>query len=92
MLIWANIVRQSSLLRRHMTISRVSVCGTYRDGVVIPDGQLPLSDGERVEILVPAPGVMTPELQAEFDAWERASDEDLTEFERSLREAPDAAR
>lgn len=73
-----------------MTIERVAVGGMYRGGVVVPDGELPLADGTRVEILVPTPPVLTPELQAEFDAWDRASDEDLLSFERSLQGAADA--
>lgn len=73
-----------------MNIERVAVGGTLKHGVVVPDSELPLSDGTRVEILVPAPAVLTPELKAEFEAWERAGDEDLAAFEQSLRETSDA--
>jgi hypothetical protein len=59
------------------------VGGIVRDGVVVP--YVPLPEGAWVEILVPAPTPeMPPELQAELEAWDRASAESLEMFERRL--------
>jgi hypothetical protein len=54
----------------------VIVQGVVRDGRVIPD--TPLPEGARVEVrLVGPPPEVSPELQAEFEAWGRASDRAL---------------
>jgi hypothetical protein len=52
------------------------VQGVVKEGRVIPDAPLP--EGARVEVRVigPAPEV-PPDLQAEFEAWGRASDRAL---------------
>ncbi len=66
-----------------------TVQGVVKDGVIVPDAPLP--EGARVEIRV-VPLEMPPELQEEFDAWNRASDHALEMFERMLEEektAPD---
>jgi hypothetical protein len=48
--------------------------GVFKDGKVIPDGP-PLPDGTVVEFhALPVP--FPAELQAEIDAWDRASDEE----------------
>ena len=55
-----------------MAAERVYISGVVKNGVIIPDEALP--EGARVEILtLPLP----PGLQAELDAWETASDEDM---------------
>ncbi len=55
--------------------------GVVKDGVVVPDTALP--EGARVEIVVPeGPLEVPPELQAEFDAWDRASAHALDLVER----------
>jgi hypothetical protein len=66
-----------------MAAERVIVNGVVRDGVVVPEGGVKLPEGVQVEILIPE---ISPELQAEFDAWEAASDEDFAAFEAMLRE------
>jgi hypothetical protein len=54
----------------------VIVRGVVRDGRVVPD--TPLPEGARVEVrLVGPPPEVPPELQAEFEAWARASDRAL---------------
>jgi hypothetical protein len=54
----------------------VIVQGVVRDGHVIPD--TPLPEGARVEVRLGGPPPDVPsDLQAEFDAWGRASDRAL---------------
>jgi hypothetical protein len=51
----------------------VIVQGVVRSGHVVPD--TPLPEGARVEVrLVGPPPDVPPDLQAEFEAWGRASD------------------
>jgi len=50
-----------------------------------PDAVLP--EGARVEIVIAAPDV-TPELQAEFDAWDAASDEAWQKIDEWEEEQP----
>ena len=68
------------------------VQGVVRDGHVVPD--TPLPEGARVEVrLVGPPPDVPPELQAEFEAWGRASDRALELIEGSAPEGgADAAR
>ncbi len=66
-----------------MAAERVIVSGIVRNGVIVPEGEVKLPEGVHVEILMPE---VPPELQAEFDAWEAASDEDFAAFEAMLRE------
>ncbi|MCS6859830.1 MAG: hypothetical protein NZT92_05875 [Abditibacteriales bacterium] len=66
-----------------MAAERVIVSGVVRNGVVVPEGEAKLPEGVHVEILMP---VIPPELQAEFDAWEAANDEDFAAFEAMLKE------
>jgi hypothetical protein len=58
-----------------------TIGGVVKEGRVVPDSPLP--EGARVEIVLrdQPPGV-PPELQAEFDAWDRASAEALDLVER----------
>ena len=54
----------------------VIVPGVVRDGRVVPD--TPRPEGARVEVrLVCPPPAVSPNLQAEFEAWARASDRAL---------------
>jgi hypothetical protein len=54
----------------------VIVPGVVRDGRVVPDAPLP--EGARVEVrFVGLPAEVPPDLQAEFEAWGRASDRAL---------------
>ncbi len=48
--------------------------GIVKNGVVVPQTDTQLPDGARVDIVL-GPAEVTPELQAEFDQWEKASDE-----------------
>lgn len=64
--------------------------GVVRGGVIVPDVPLPLAEGTEVEV-VPARLEFTPEERAEFEAWDRLSDEafqmilDLEKQERDAR-------
>ena len=59
-----------------METERVVIPGLVKNGLVVPQGPLLLPEGAQVEIVIPSPSPeMTPELRAEFDAWERAGDE-----------------
>ena len=51
------------------------VQGAVQGGHVIP--AVPLPEGARVEVRLVGPPDVPPELQAEFDAWGRASDRAL---------------
>jgi len=63
----------------------VTIWGIVKDGVVVP--QAPLPEGTRVKIVLAdsLPGV-PPELQAELEAWDRASADALELVERLARE------
>ena len=65
-----------------MAAERVIVSGIVRNGVVVPESDVTLPEGVRVDILMPE---ISPALQAEFDAWEAASDEDFMAFENMLK-------
>lgn len=54
-----------------MAAERIRMGGIVKDGVVIPEGGVTLPEGVHVEIIY-AFGHASPELQAEFDAWDRA--------------------
>jgi hypothetical protein len=70
----------------------VTVAGFVRNGVVVPNAPLP--EGAFVEVrVIRGPIEVPPELQAEFDAWDRASAEALELVERQAREGEgDATR
>jgi hypothetical protein len=62
-----------------------TIGGVVKEGRVVSDAPLP--EGARVEIVLPdMPPEVSPELQAEFDAWDRASAEALELVERLARE------
>ena len=61
------------------------IAGFVKDGVVVPNAPLP--EGAFVEVhVIRGPLEIEPELQAEFDAWDRASAESLELVERLARE------
>jgi hypothetical protein len=68
------------------------VLGVVRDGRVVTD--VPLPEGARVEVrLLAPPPEVPPDLQAEFDAWYRASDRALEQVdERVPEDGGDAPR
>ena len=58
----------------NMAAERVVIPGIVKNGVVVPQNDIPLPDGARVDILI-SPTDVTPELEAELDQWDKASDE-----------------
>jgi hypothetical protein len=63
--------------------------GVVRDGVIVFEAPWPLPDGTEVEFVVTR-HVFTAKEQAEFDALEKASDEDfrmILDLERQDRDA-----
>jgi hypothetical protein len=67
------------------------VQGVVREGRVVPDSPLP--EGARVEVRLANPLPEVPaDLQAEFEAWGRASDLALARFEAMVEGEGDAAR
>jgi len=61
------------------------ICGVVKGGVIVPD--LPLPEGTRVEIVVRnSADEIPPDLQEEFDAWDRASADALDLVERLAEE------
>ena len=48
--------------------------GIMKNGVAVPQDEISLPDGIRVEILVRRADI-TSELESELDQWEKASDE-----------------
>lgn len=66
------------------------VAGFVKNGVVVPN--MPLPEGAFVEIhVIRGPIEVPPELQEEFDAWDRASAQALELVERLAREGEDDA-
>jgi hypothetical protein len=66
----------------------IVVAGFVRNGVVVPNAPLP--EGAFVEVhVINGPIEIEPELQEEFDAWDRASAESLEMVERMAREWED---
>jgi hypothetical protein len=57
-----------------MITERLKIHGVVRGGVIVPDTQLALPEGTEVEIMF-IPTELPQELQEEFAAWDRASDE-----------------
>jgi hypothetical protein len=61
------------------------VAGFVKNGVVVPN--TPLPEGAFVEVhVIHGPIEVPPELQAELEAWQRASAESLELVERLARE------
>lgn len=62
-----------------------TVWGVVKEGVIVPNAPLP--EGARVEIrLAEVPADIPPELQQEFEAWDRASANALDLVERLAQE------
>jgi hypothetical protein len=57
-----------------MAIKWLVIPEIVKNSTVVPQNDKPLPDGAHVDILI-GPADMTPELQAEFAQWEKASDE-----------------
>jgi len=55
-------------------MEKIVINGIVKDGIVIPETGTKLPEGIRVEIVFVSPE-MTPELKAEFEAWDRIGDE-----------------
>ena len=63
----------------------ITVAGFVKNGVVVPN--MPLPEGAWVEVhFNEAPIEVTPELQEEFDGWERAGAGTLEMIERLAEE------
>jgi hypothetical protein len=63
-----------------------TIAGVVKDGLVVPASPLP--EGAAVEIrLCPGKLQFTPEEQAEFDAWNRASDRALELVDRLAQDS-----
>ena len=59
-----------------METERMVIPGLVKNGLVVPQGPIPLPEGAQVEIVIPSSSPeLTPEVRAEFDAWERVGDE-----------------
>ena len=61
-------------MEAQMGSENLIIPGITKNGVVVPRSDTPLPDGLQVAILV-RPADVTPELRAEWDQWDRASDE-----------------
>jgi hypothetical protein len=68
----------------------LTVAGFVKNGVVVPNAPLP--EGAFVEVhVISGPIEVPPELQEEFDAWDRASAKTLDQVERLACEGEDDA-
>lgn len=64
----------------------VVIAGFVRNGVVVPNAPIP--EGTFVEVhVIHGPVEVPPELQEEFDAWERAGAGTIEMIERLAEEA-----
>jgi hypothetical protein len=68
-----------------MATERTVIPGVVKNGLVIPRGNAPLPEGAAVEIVI-LPTEVASEWQAEFTAWERASDEAWAQIDQWERE------
>ena len=69
----------------------VIVAGFVKNGVVVPNAPLP--EGAFVEVhVIHGPIEVPPELQEEFDAWQRASAKSLELVERLAQEGQGDAK
>lgn len=70
-----------------MPRNKLVVTGIIKNGVVVPEGELPLPEGTKVDIVFP-PGYdeLPQEFWEELEMWERASDEALELVERMAQE------
>ena len=70
-----------------MAAARTVLNGIVKGGVVVPEGGAKLPEGAHVEIVITSAGI-PPELRAEFEAWERASDEAWAMIDQWEKEEP----
>ena len=56
-----------------MEAERLVIPGIVKNGLVVPQNDTSLPDGAHVDIIL-GPADVPPELQAEWDQWEKASD------------------
>ncbi len=68
-----------------METERVVIPGVIKNGRVVPQGEVALSEGVQVEILIPALE-LTSDWREEFEAWERAGDEAWAQIEQWERD------
>jgi hypothetical protein len=68
-----------------MATERLVIPGIIKNGLIVPQGPVPLPDGTQVEIIIPA-HEPAPEWRAEYDAWERAGDEAWAQIDEWERE------
>jgi hypothetical protein len=69
----------------------IVIAGFVKNGVVVPNAPLP--EGAFVEVhVISGPIEVPPELQEEFDAWNRASAAALELAERLAREGEENAK
>jgi hypothetical protein len=57
-----------------MATERVVIPGIVKNGMVVPQNDIPLPDGAHVTILI-GPAEVTPALKSELEQWDKASDE-----------------
>ncbi len=57
-----------------MAVDRLVIGGIVKNGVIVPEGDAELPEGARVEISLSFADI-SPELKAEWEAWERAGDD-----------------
>jgi predicted DNA-binding antitoxin AbrB/MazE fold protein len=69
-----------------MAAERLVIGGIVKNGVIMPEGDAKLPEGTRVEIVISASEI-PPELLAELEAWERASDEAWAMIDQWEKEA-----
>ena len=70
-----------------MATERVTIPGIVKNGMVIPQNDTPLPEGAHVDIIL-GPADVTPELQAEWEQWDKASDEAWAMIDRWEAEEP----
>ena len=70
-----------------MATERVTIPGIVKNGMVIPQNDTPLPEGAHVDIIL-GPADVTPELQAEWEQWDKASDEAWAMIDRWEADEP----
>lgn len=69
----------------------ITIAGVVKNGVVVPNAPLP--EGAFVEVhVINGPIEVSPDLQEEFDAWDRASAQALELVERLAEEGEGDAK
>jgi hypothetical protein len=62
-----------TLATSSMATERATIPGIVKNGMVIPKNDTSLPEGAHVDIIL-GPADVTPELQAEWEQWDKASD------------------